>query len=283
MERQQRGVDLDGEILATPESAADTPQMDAHLVGLEPETRRDLVTIDVQPLRGDVDVDAPRAVRDGETRLRAEKRLILDPHLVHARHAHVTGRVRVAVADHDRAHDVRPVVVAVAMPHRGPVGMQRRLLGGALHLVDGFELLVLDHDRLRGTPRLLRMLCRNEGHRLAVVAHAVDRQHRLVGKLEPERRPPRTSACVSTPCTPLRASAGVMSIETMRACACGLRSVWPHSIPAACRSDEYANSPRTLGGASGRVADSPTRPSVTRVTVSVVVTVGTLSVRSRFP
>ena len=43
-----------------------------------------------------------------------------------------------------------------------------------------------------------------------------------------------------------------MSIATTRACACGLRSVWPQSIPAALRSLEYANSPCTFGGPSGR-------------------------------
>ena len=38
----------------------------------------------------------------------------------------------------------------------------------------------------------------------------------------------------------------------MRACACGLRSVWPQSIPGTIRSLAYANSPFTFGGASTR-------------------------------
>src|ERR1700712_5759760 len=44
----------------------------------------------------------------------------------------------------------------------------------------------------------------------------------------------------------------------MRARGCGLRSVAPHSIRSAQRSDEYANSPLTFGIPSGRRTDSPT-------------------------
>ena len=40
------------------------------------------VSVDVQPLRRDVDVDAALAVRDGKARLRPEERLILDPDVV---------------------------------------------------------------------------------------------------------------------------------------------------------------------------------------------------------
>src|ERR687885_791915 len=51
-----------------------------------------------------------------------------------------------------------------------------------------------------------------------------------------------------------------MSISLTRACACGLRTVWPQSIPAAKRSLEYANSPVTFGIASTRLTLSPIRP-----------------------
>ena len=46
-----------------------------------------------------------------------------------------------------------------------------------------------------------------------------------------------------------------MSSDTIRACACGLRSVSPQSIPGAERSLEYANSPRHLR--DGVVAEQP--------------------------
>src|SRR4029453_6034533 len=58
-----------------------------------------------------------------------------------------------------------------------------------------------------------------------------------------------------------------MSIDRIRAWACGLRSVWPQSIPASTRSLEYANSPITFGIASTRRTLSPTRPSSSSVRV----------------
>ena len=74
---EQRGVDLHREVLAAAEGAADAGEVDPHLVGLEVEARRDLVSVDVQPLRGDVDVDATLAVRDRDAGLGAEERLVL--------------------------------------------------------------------------------------------------------------------------------------------------------------------------------------------------------------
>ena len=79
---------------------------------------------------------------------------------------------------------------------------------------------------------------------------------------------PGTSACVSTACTPGSASAAAMSIETMRACACGLRSVAPCNIPGTLRSLEYANSPLTLGTPSGRSTISPMRPRTSCVVLT---------------
>ena len=166
------------------------------------------------------------------------------------------------MADHDVPDDVRARVVAVAVAARRPLGMQVGLLGRALHVGDRLERLVLDADPLGGAARLLGMLGGDERDRLAEVEDAVDREHRLVGELEPVASSrPGTSACVSTACTPGIVDAPrEMSIETMRACACGLRSVWPQSIPGAIRSLEYANSPFTFGGASSardELADPP--------------------------
>ena len=54
------------------------------------------------------------------------------------------------------------------------------------------------------------------------------------------------------------ASAGPMSIAQMSARGCGLRSVAPHSMPSAHRSEEYSNSPLTLGMPSARAVVTPT-------------------------
>ena len=64
MQREHRRVDLHREVLAAAERAADAGEVDPHLLGLEAQTRRDLVAVDVEPLRRDVDVDAALAVRD---------------------------------------------------------------------------------------------------------------------------------------------------------------------------------------------------------------------------
>ena len=185
VEREHRAVDLHREVLAPAEGAADAAEVDAHLLLLEPEARRDLVAVDVQPLRRHVDVDAALAVGHREPGLRPEEGLVLDPELVDALDAHLAGGVRVAVADHDRAQDVRPRVVAEAVAGGRVLVVDRRLLGGALHVGHRLERLVVDPHLLGGAARLLGVLGRDERDRLAEVAHLVDREHRLVGELEP--------------------------------------------------------------------------------------------------
>ena len=63
--------------------------------------------------------------------------------------------------------------------------MQRLHLGRASGVDHGLEELVLDLHGSRRTSRLLRLLGGNDDHRLAEVADAVDREHRLVAKVEP--------------------------------------------------------------------------------------------------
>src|SRR5947208_756862 len=83
--------------LAPAEGAAHAGQVDPHLLGREAEAGRDLVAVDVQPLRRDVDVDATLAVGHGEPGFRPEEGLVLDPEFVHARDGHVTLSVGVAM------------------------------------------------------------------------------------------------------------------------------------------------------------------------------------------
>ena len=191
VQREQRRVNLDRQILAAAERAADAGEMDADLLLGQAETRRDLLAVDVQPLRGDVDVDAALAVRNGEPGLGAEERLILDAELVRALDDDVAPRVGVAVDDPHRAQDVRPRVAQVVVADvRLGVRVQRLRLGRSLRVDDRDEGLVLDDDQLRGPARLLRVLGGDDRDRLAEVAHAVDREHGLVLKLEPVRLAP---------------------------------------------------------------------------------------------
>ena len=80
-QREHGAVDLHREVLAAAEGPTHAGEVDANLLGLEAEARRDLVPVDVEPLRRDVDVDAPLPVRDGEARLGAEEGLVLDAEL----------------------------------------------------------------------------------------------------------------------------------------------------------------------------------------------------------
>jgi hypothetical protein len=149
----------------------------------------------VQPLRRHVDVDAALAVGDGEPRLGPEERLVLDADVVDAADGDVALGAGIAVADHHVPHDVRARVAAVAVPalarHRRPVGVQRLLLGRALHVGHRLQRLVGDADGRGRAPRLLRLLGGDDGDGLAEVADAVDREHGLVGELEAVRLPPR--------------------------------------------------------------------------------------------
>ena len=176
---------LHREVLAPAEGAADPGQVDPHLLLLEAQAGRDLVAVDVQPLRRHVDVDAALAVGHREPGLRPEERLVLNPELVDALDADLAGGLRVAVADHDRAQDVRARVVAEAVAGGRVLVVDRRLLGGALHVGHRLERLVLDPHLLGRPARLLGVLGGDERDRLAEVAHLVDREHRLVRELEP--------------------------------------------------------------------------------------------------
>ena len=145
VQREHRAVDLHRQVLAPAERAADAGEVDAHLLGREAEAGRHLVAVDVQPLGRDVDVDAALAVRDGEAGLGPEERLVL---ACRSRRRPQTDTspcsLGVAVADDDVADDVRPRVVAVAVPHRRPVRVERLRLERALGVDDRLERLVLD-------------------------------------------------------------------------------------------------------------------------------------------
>src|SRR3954467_8629326 len=124
-------MDLHREVLTAAERTAHPREVDAHLLLLEPEARGDLVAVDVQPLRRDVDVDAALAVGHREPGLRSEERLVLDTELVDALHRDAAGGVWVAVAHDDRAQHVRPRIVAKAVAGSRASVVDRRLLGRA--------------------------------------------------------------------------------------------------------------------------------------------------------
>ena len=188
-------MDVHRQVLATAERAADAGQRQPDLVGSETEGRADLALVDVQPLGRDVEVDAADLVRHGEPGLRAEERLVLHPDLVVADDRHDIGvvgaGVHVADPDLEVADEVALRVqlrglstqlgdvtgqVAVQVEPRAPAPSERR---------HRLEHVVVDDDLLRRLPRDLGVVGGDQRHRLALVAHDVDRQHRLVGASRP--------------------------------------------------------------------------------------------------
>jgi len=184
VQREQCAVHLHREVLPSAERAADPGEVDPYLLLLEPEAGRDLVAVDVEPLRRDVDVDPALAVRNGKPGFRPEECLVLHAELVDAADRDLALSVRVAVPDRNRAEDVRALVVAEAVARGRVLLVKRLLLSRALRVDDRLERLVLDLDPLGRAARLLRMLGGDERDRLAEVAHPVDREHRLVGELQ---------------------------------------------------------------------------------------------------
>ena len=65
--------------------------------------------------------------------------------------------------------------------------MERLHLGRALGIGDGLERLVLDPHGSGRAPCLLGLLGRDDRHRLAEVADAIDREHGLIRELEAVR------------------------------------------------------------------------------------------------
>ena len=136
VQREHRPVDLHRQVLAPAEGAADAGEVDPNLLRLQPETRRDLIPIVVQPLRRDVDVHSALAVGDRQPGLGPEERLVLDGDLVHAGNGYGPLSLRISVADHDRADHVRPRIVAVAVLGRRLARVERLLLRRVLRVND---------------------------------------------------------------------------------------------------------------------------------------------------
>ena len=86
--------------------------------------------------------------------------------------------------DHHRADDVGTRVLAEAVSRRGPVRVERLLLGRLLGIADGRQFLVVHVDAVSGAAGFLRALGGYDRHRLPVVANTVDGQYRLVRDLE---------------------------------------------------------------------------------------------------
>ena len=208
--------------------------------GVEPEARRDLVAVDVQPLRRDVDVDAALAVGNREPRLRPEERLVLDAELVDAadrdvarrrrdrRGGSTIERRRRSAAGPRGSRGRRSARRDAAAPARSRAPCRRPARAARTRRATA---------RRRGAPA---PDARPRRARPARRSSARGRPRAPAGRRTRARRSsaPGTSSCVSTAWTPgIAHRLRDVELDDL-ACACGLRSVWPQSIPAATRSLE---------------------------------------------
>ena len=174
-ERQEAGVDLERDVFARPESAADAGKYEMHFRLRQAKARRDLPQILMEPLCRDVELDAAVAPRDREACFRAERGLILHGELVLAFDDDVGLRVRIAVFDENVLDHVTFLV------QRRGVRLQRRDGIG-----DRCERLVPNGDRACRKAGLLGGLRRDDRDRFPDVANLAAREDGLVELHETE-------------------------------------------------------------------------------------------------
>lgn len=186
-ERQQAGVDLHRDVLAAAEGPADAGERHTDLVLGQAEDGGDLAEVRVQPLGGDVQLDAAVLGGHREAGLGAEEGLVLHAEGVLARDDDVGalgGLVGVAADDRLPVHDVgvrdvADVVVVPALVHEHGVRGGRRGLVG-----DDGQLAVLDLDLGGGAARGLRVVGGHDGDRFTVVADLAVGENRRVLDLQ---------------------------------------------------------------------------------------------------
>ncbi len=154
-------MDLQRQVLAGPEGAADAGQVEAHLLGAQAQAGDDLAVVHVHPLGGDVEVDSALAVGDGQARLGAEHRLVLLADLVVA-----------------LDHDLAPQRLVAVDHFEGAEGLAPA--GRLLRVGEGLQRLVGDHHRGGGAAGGLPVVGGHHAHRLAPEAHLAVGQDGLV-------------------------------------------------------------------------------------------------------
>jgi hypothetical protein len=109
VEREHAAVELHVQVLPAAEGAPDAGERDADAVLGEVQHGGDLLPVDVQPLCRDDQIDAPVLGGDRESRLGAERRLILHRGLVVALDPHLGLGRGIALLDPHVTEHVAPL------------------------------------------------------------------------------------------------------------------------------------------------------------------------------
>lgn len=184
---EQTGVDLHRQVLASAERAADARERHPDLVLGQAQDGRDLTQVGVQPLGGDVEVDATVLGGHGETGLGAQERLVLHAEGVLALDDEVGllgGLFDVAADDRLAVHDVGVRDVADVVVVAVLVDEDRVRRGRGRLVRDDRQLAVLDLDLGGGAARGLRVVGGDDRDRLTVVADLAVREDRGVLDLQ---------------------------------------------------------------------------------------------------
>jgi hypothetical protein len=178
VQRQQAHVHLQAHVLATAERATHAREREPHFVVGQAEARGDLITIDMQPLRRDVQLDPAVVGRNRQTAFGSHEGLVLHTDFVDTFDGHGVGRQR----------RVDCTVTDTKVTNKVAIGMDRVGVERSLGVDERNERFVLDDDRLECSARGLWMVGGDRGDGLAVVAHDVAGKDRLISMLESVER-----------------------------------------------------------------------------------------------
>ena len=148
---QQGDVDVERDVLASSKGSTDPGRVAPDRLIGQVEASDDLSVIDVNPLRGDVEVEATEAVGNGQAGLGAERGLVL-------------GRRLIETFDHNGAGGIR-----VSSPY---LHLAKGVPAGCGHLRIGHrrQRLPFDDDGLHGTTCRLRVVGGDHGNGFTPIA-----------------------------------------------------------------------------------------------------------------
>ena len=181
-QRQQAGMGLHRDILAAAERPTDARKLKAHLRRRQIQRSRNLTLVRMQPLSGDVEIDAAVLGGNGQARFRTEKCLILHPDLVLAGYDDLCPDVLRAPFD---VHPTQHVADDAVTSHGRAVNPLRRRQDRGGRVRDRGQNLVTDDDLLACDPGCLGMIGSNDRDGFAFVADLLLCQHGLIVDLEP--------------------------------------------------------------------------------------------------
>jgi hypothetical protein len=99
-------MDLDTQIFTRPKGATDTCKVNTNLVLGQVQAGSDLATVNVEPLRSDIQLDAAIAGRNGKASFRTKRSLVLHTGFVVTINGDIVRSIRIAMNDLEVAYHI---------------------------------------------------------------------------------------------------------------------------------------------------------------------------------